>query len=51
MENMLEEVEYCQKTKKEIVTAEDNENKCHICSKECTGDDIRVRDHCYITGK
>ena len=24
---------------------------CHICDKQYTDDDIRVRDHCHITGK
>ena len=26
-------------------------DKCHICGKEFTGKDVRVRDHCHITGK
>ena len=26
-------------------------NKCHICGKKYTDKDIRVRDHCHITGK
>ena len=36
---------------------EDDENEfqkaeaCHICDKEYTDKDIRVRDHCHITGK
>ena len=25
-------------------------NKCHICGKKCTNEDVRVRDHCHITG-
>ena len=26
-------------------------DKCHICDKEYTDKDVRVRDHCHITGK
>ena len=26
-------------------------DKCHICSKKYTDKDVRVRDHCHITGK
>jgi len=26
-------------------------DKCHICDKKYVGKDIRVRDHCHITGK
>ena len=59
---MLEEVDYC----KDIVKREFNkplkmtdddelcfrlEEKCHICNKKYTDKDIRVRDHCHITGK
>ena len=59
---MLEEVNYC----KDIVKREFNkplkmtdddelcfrlEEKCHICNKKYTDKDIRVRDHCHITGK
>ena len=62
MERMLEEVEYC----KDIVKKEFNkpskmtdkdelsfklEDRCHICDKKYTEKDIRVRDHCHITGK
>lgn len=37
-------------------TDEDMENfekagKCHICHKQHTEKDIRVRDHCHRTGK
>jgi len=37
-------------------TDEDMENfeqadKCHICHKQHTGKDIRVRDHCHRPGK
>ena len=26
-------------------------NECHICNKKYTNEDIKVRDHCHITGK
>ena len=62
MENMLEEVKYCKKTMKRFFNkplkmTQDDEDKfkkateCHICDKEYTEKDIRVRDHCHITGK
>ena len=62
MEVMLEEVKYCKKVmKKEFnkplkITKDDEEKfqkaeECHICNKKYTDKDIRVRDHCHITGK
>ena len=27
------------------------EDKCHICGEKYTDKDVRVRDHCHITGK
>ena len=38
------------------MTAKDEEKfhkakECHICDKRYTEKDIRVRDHCHITGK
>ena len=62
MEKMLEEVKYCKNImKKEFnkplkMTDNDElcfrlEEKCHICNKQYTEKDIRVRDHCHITGK
>ena len=62
MEDMLEEVEYCKNLiKKEFnkplrMTKDDEEkfqkaNECHICNKKYTNEDIRVQDHCHITGK
>ena len=62
MEAMLEEVKYCKKTMKKCfnkpskMTNDDVDKfekatKCHICDKEYTEKDIRVRDHCHITGK
>ena len=26
-------------------------DECHICNKKYNDDDIKVRDHCHITGK
>ena len=62
MEAMLEEVKYCNKIKKKhfnkdmIMTKEDRKDfrkaeRCHICDKKYTEKDIKVRDHCHITGK
>ena len=62
MENMLEEVNWCKsKMKKHFnkplkMTKEDEKDfqkaiKCHICNQQYTTEDIRVRDHCHITGK
>ena len=62
LEYMLDEVKYCKRIiKKEFnkplkMTKEDEEkfqkaDECHICNKKYTNQDIRVRDHCHITGK
>ena len=62
MENMLEEVKYCKKVMKKhfdkplrMTEVDEEEFKkattCHICDKKYTEKDIRVRDHCHITGK
>ena len=62
MEKMLEEVKYCKNImKKEFnkplkMTKDDEEEfqkakECHICNKKYTDKDIRVRDHCHISGK
>ena len=62
LEYMLDEVKYCKKVmKKEFnkplkMTKEDEKKfqkaeECHICNKKYTNQDIRVRDHCHITGK
>ena len=59
---MLEEVEYCKNVvknefNKPLKMTDDDElcfkleEKCHICNKKYTDKDIRVRDHCHITGK
>ena len=62
LEYMLDEVKYCKRIiKKEfnkplIMTKKDEKQfkkaeECHICNKKYTNKDIRVRDHCHITGK
>ena len=62
MENILEEVKYCKRVMKKYFNkplrmTEENEQEfkktkeCHICDKKYTQKDIRVRDHCHITGK
>ena len=62
MENMLEEVNWCKQTMKKhfnkpLEMTKENETdfqkaiKCHICDIKYTNKDIRVRDHCHITGK
>ena len=62
MENMLEEVEYCKAVirkhfNKPLVMTEVDEQHfktmdgCHICGEKYTDKDVRVRDHCHITGK
>ena len=62
MEQMLEEVKYCKAVikksfNKPLVMTEDDEmcfklmDKCHICGEKYTDKDVRIRDHCHITGK
>ena len=62
MEKMLKEVEYCKDVikkwfNKPLVMTEDDEtcfklmDKCHICGEKYTDKDVRVRDHCHISGK
>ena len=62
MEAMLEEVKYCKKVVKRSfnkplrMTEKDEAEfkkaeECHICERKYTDKDIRVRDHCHITGK
>ena len=62
MENMLEEVNWCKSKMKKhfnkpLEMTKENETdfqkatKCHICDIKYTDKDIRVRDHCHITGK
>ena len=61
MENMLEEVKWCKKVMKKYfniplkMSKEDEQafkksTRCHICDKKYTEEDVRVRDHCHITG-
>ena len=62
MERMLAEVEYCKgvvkkRFNKPLVMTDNDElcfklmDKCHICSEKYTDKEVRVRDHCHITGK
>ena len=62
MEKMLEEVEYCKAVIKKdfnkplVMTEVDEQHLktmdgCHICGEKYTDKDVRVRDHCHITGK
>ena len=62
MEKMLKEVKYCSKimenkfNKPLKMTVKDQKdfqkaNKCHICEQVYTDKDIRVRDHCHVTGQ
>ena len=62
MEKMLEEVKYCKavikkRFNKPLVMTEDDErhfktmDECHICGEKYVEKDVRVRDHCHITGK
>ena len=62
MDKMLEEVEYCKAVIKKhfnkplVMTEVDEQhfktmNGCHICGEKYTDKDVRVRDHCHITGK
>ena len=61
MESMLKEVKYCKKVMKKefnkpLRMTKENEKEfkkaeeCYICNKKYTDEDIRVRDHCHITG-
>ena len=62
IKSMLEEAKLCNDIVKElfnremVLTPEDREDfkrstKCFICEEEYKDDDVRVRDHCHITGK
>ena len=59
---MTGESKYCsdvmnkQFNKELVMTKEDNENfenstKCWICVNDYFDSDVKVRDHCHITGK
>ena len=61
MENILEEVKWCKKVMKKHfnkplkMSNEDEQEfkkstRCHICDKKYNEEDVRVRDHCHITG-
>ena len=61
MENMLNEVKWCKKVMKKHfnkplkMSNEDEQEfkkstRCHICDKKYDEEDVRVRDHCHITG-
>ena len=62
LEEMLKEVEHCKKVvktkfNKPLIMIDEDEanfeaiNHCHICGNKYTDKDVRVRDHCHITGK
>ena len=62
MEKMLEEAEYCKAVIKKqfnkplVMIKDDGQcfitmNGCHICGEKYDEIDVRVRDHCHITGK
>ena len=59
---MIEEAEYCKQIKEKhfnremIITPKEKQQfkkstKCHICNKNYTAHDNKVRDHCHITGR
>ena len=59
---MIKENKYCSDVmkkhfnKKLVTTEENNEDfenstKCWICNNNYVGNDVKVRDHCHITGK
>ena len=61
---MIEESEYCSEAMKKLLTVnkepvmtkKDNEGfkrstKCWVCDNTYVDGDVKVRDHCYITGK
>ena len=62
MEKMRQEVKYCKAVIKKqfnkpfVMTEVDEQHfktmdGCHICGEMYTDKDVRVRDHCHITGK
>ena len=58
LQDIKREVDECLKIKQTVVPMKNvdkelhaNSHECHICGKLITGEDIKVRDHCHITGK
>ena len=60
--SLIEESKYCSDVmkkhfnKKLVMTNEDSEDcknltKCWICDNDYIDTDVKVRDHCHITGK
>ena len=60
--SMIEESKYCSGVMKKhfnkelVMTKEDNEDfekstKCWVCDNDYIDGDVKVRDHCHITGK
>ena len=60
--SMIEEIKYCSDVMKKyfnkelVMTKEDSEDfenstKCWICDNDYIDGDVRVRNHCHITGK
>ena len=53
---MVQKMEHNYFNKDMILTKDDERNfkkadKCYICNKKYSVKDVRVRDHCHITGK
>ena len=62
MRRMLDEVKYCKKAIREnfnkdmIMTSAEKasfktDEKCHICGSKYHEGEVRVRDHCHVTGR
>ena len=60
--SMIKESKYCSDVMKKyfnkelVMTKEDNEgfensSKCWICDNDYVDNDVKIRDHCHITGK
>ena len=55
--SMIEETKYCSDViKKHLMSKGDNEDfknstKCWICDNDYVDNNVKVRDHCHITGK
>ena len=58
---MIEESKYCSKkikkhyNKELVITKEENDDftssKCWICDNDYVDSNVKVKDHCHITGK